>query len=85
MPYRVQQELIGVRHQYRGRGLGKWLRAEMMFFIRDALPEAKYINAGTADTNAPMVSISDRMGFKRHHTELCYRFEVEALRPLLSV
>jgi GNAT superfamily N-acetyltransferase len=85
MPYRVQQELIGVRSQYRGRGLGKWLRAEMMFFIRDALPEAKYINAGTADTNAPMVSISNRMGFKRHHTELCYRFEVEALRLLLSV
>lgn len=51
----------------------------MMFFIRDALPEARYINAGTADTNAPMVAISERMGFKRHHTEVCYRFELERL------
>lgn len=79
MPYRIQQELIGVRAEHRGRGLGKWLRAEMMFFIRDALPEAKYVNAGTADTNAPMVSISERMGFRRHHTEMCYRFELGAL------
>jgi len=85
MPYRIQQELIGVRSEYRGRGLGKWLRAEMMFFIRDTLPEVTYINAGTADTNAPMVSISERMGFKRHHTELCYRFELEALHLLFSV
>jgi hypothetical protein len=57
----------------------------MMFFIRDALPEAKYVNAGTADTNAPMVSISERMGFKRHHTEVCYRFDLETLRRLFSV
>jgi GNAT superfamily N-acetyltransferase len=85
MPYRIQQELIGVRAEHRRRGLGKWLRAEMMFFIRDTLPEAKCINAGTADTNAPMVSISERMGFRRHHTEVCYRFELEALRLLFSV
>jgi len=85
MPYRVEQELTGVRDEHRGRGLGKWLKAEMMFFIRDELPEVKYINTGNADTNAPVVSINERMGFKRHQTELCYRFELEALRLLFSV
>jgi GNAT superfamily N-acetyltransferase len=84
-PYRVEQELTGVRHEHRGRGLGKWLKAEMMFFIRDELPEVQYIHTGNADTNAPMVSINERMGFKKHQTELCYRFELEALRLLLSV
>jgi mycothiol synthase len=48
MPYRVEQELTGVRDEHRGRGLGKWLKAEMMFFIRDELPEVKYINTGNA-------------------------------------
>jgi mycothiol synthase len=85
MPYRVEQELTGVRNEHRGRGLGKWLKAEMMFFVRDELPGVKYINTGNADTNAPMVSINERMGFKRHQTELCYRFELEALQLLLSV
>jgi GNAT superfamily N-acetyltransferase len=85
MPYRVEQELTGISDEHRGRGLGKWLKAEMMFFIRDELPEVKYINTGSADTNAPMVSINERMGFKRNQTELCYRFESEALRLLFSV
>ena len=85
MPYRVEQELTGVRDKHRGRGLGKWLKAEMMFFIRDELPEVTYINTGNASTNAPMGSINERMGFERYQTELCYRFELEALRLLFSV
>jgi mycothiol synthase len=85
MPYRVEQGLTGVRKEHRGRGLGKWLKAEMQFSIRDELPWVEYINTGNADTNAPMRSINERMGFKRHHTELCYRFELEALQLLLSV
>jgi GNAT superfamily N-acetyltransferase len=85
MPYRVEQELTGVRDLRRGRGLGKWLKAEMVFFIRDQLPEARYINTGNADTNAAMVSINERMGFKRHQTERCFRFDLEALDRLLFV
>jgi mycothiol synthase len=85
MPYRVEQGLTGVRDEHRGRGLGKWLKAETMFFVRDELPEVRYINTGNADTNAAMVSINERMGFKRCQTELCYRFELEALHRLFSV
>ena len=84
-PYRVEQELTGVRQEHRGRGLGKWLKAEMMCFIRDQLPEARYINTGNADANAAMVSINERMGFKRHQTERCFRFDLEALHRLVSV
>ena len=82
MPYRAEQELTGVRDEHRGRGLGKWLKAEMMFFIRDELPEVRAINTGNADANAAMVSINERMGFKRYQRELCYRFELEALLSL---
>jgi len=84
-PYKVEQELTGVRNEHRGRGLGKWLKAEMLFFVRDELPGVKYVDTGNADANAPMMSINARMGFERRHTELCYRFGLEALRSLLSV
>ena len=83
-PYRVEQELTGVRAEHRGRGLGKWLKAEMMFFMRDELPEARYINTGNADMNAAMVAINERMGFKKYQTELCFRFELEPLHRLIS-
>jgi mycothiol synthase len=84
VPYRVEQELTGVRKEYRGRGLGKWLKAEMQFLIRDELPTVEYVNTGNADTNTPIGLTNERMGFKRYHTELCYRFELETLRLLLS-
>jgi hypothetical protein len=72
-----------LERQYTLIGLGKWLKAEMMFFVRDELPEARYINTGNADTNAAMVAINERMGFKRYQTELCFRFELEALHRLV--
>jgi GNAT superfamily N-acetyltransferase len=82
-PYRVEQGLTGVRTEHRGRGLGKWLKAEMICFVRDELAEVGYINTGNADANAAMLGINERMGFRRHLTELCYRFELEPLRLLL--
>ncbi len=84
MPHRVEQELTGVRTEYRGRGLGKWLKADMLLFVRDTLPGVKYINTGNADSNAPMLSINQRMGFKRYQTEICYKFELERLKSILD-
>jgi mycothiol synthase len=84
MPHRVEQELTGVRAEYRGRGLGKWLKADMLLFVRDTLPGVKYINTGNADSNAPMLSINQRMGFKRYQTEICYKFELERLNSMLG-
>ncbi len=83
-PHRVEQELTGVRAEYRGRGLGKWLKADMLLFIRDTLPGVEYVNTGNADSNAPMLSINQRMGFKRYQTEKCYKFDLERLDSALG-
>ena len=84
MPHRVEQELTGVRTEYRGRGLGKWLKADMLLFIRDTLSGVEYVNTGNADSNAPMLSINQRMGFKRYQTEKCYKFDLERLDSALG-
>ncbi len=78
-PHKVDQELTGVKPKYRGRGLGKWIKAEMMVFIKNNFPEIKYISTGNADMNAPMLSINDRMGFKSVLTEKCYTIKLEKL------
>jgi len=62
----LQQELTGVQEQYRGRGLGKWLKAAMLLYIRDKYPDTTRISTGNANSNAPMLSINERLGFKRH-------------------
>lgn len=81
-PELVYQLFTGVREKYRGRGLGKWLKAEMIYLIKDKLPKAEYISTGNADANAPMLSINERMGFQHHQSRRVYQFKVEELRKL---
>ncbi|MBN1328161.1 MAG: GNAT family N-acetyltransferase [Candidatus Heimdallarchaeota archaeon] len=80
IPYIVEQEITGVLPKYRGRGLGKWLKAAMLFYIRDNLPDVTIINTGNADSNSPMLSINERMGFKKDLIEKCYKFQIDDLK-----
>ncbi len=83
-PHWVAQELTGVHPDQTGRGLGKWLKAEMLFYIKEKLPKTIFIRTGNADYNAPMVSINKRMGFKQHLTEKCYKIKLEKLEKNLE-
>ncbi len=80
----VEQGLTGVRKEYRGRGLGKWLKAEMLFFIKEHYPEAVVVETGNANTNDAMLSINKRMGFKLHRKELHTKYITLQVRKQLS-
>lgn len=71
MPFIAEQELTGVLPERRGRGLGKWLKAAMLSWIKENLPEVTTFITGNADMNAPMLSINERMGFKKYKEEKC--------------
>jgi RimJ/RimL family protein N-acetyltransferase len=75
--YLVEQGLTGVSYSYRGRGLGKWLKAEMLLYLRDKHPHVRAVEAGNADANAPMLSINQRMGFKPYRKELFMKYQIE--------
>ncbi len=79
--HRVLQMLTGVRAASRGRGLGKLLKALMLLHIRAKHPEVKYIVTGNADSNAPMIAINNRLGFKRHRSVHLYKLKTADLRP----
>lgn len=80
----IQQMLTGVKERYRGRGLGKWLKSEMMFLIKEKYPKASFLSTGNADSNAPMLSINNRMGFKRELAGTSYKWEVKKLLEMLK-
>ncbi|MDH5403081.1 MAG: GNAT family N-acetyltransferase [Candidatus Heimdallarchaeota archaeon] len=77
--HQLYQELTAVLPEYRGRGLGKWLKSEMLFYIRDNYPEVKYIITGNADINAPMLAINNQMGYKNHKQGYGFKFTIEEL------
>ena len=83
-PHEVEQELTGVRKEYRSRGLGKWLKAEMLFHIKNHFPTVEYVETGNNDRNTAMLSINTRMGFKRHKNETFFEFDINDLRKKLE-
>jgi len=83
--HRMFQGLTGVRPEYRGRGLGKWLKALMIVHIRNNYPEVERIITGNAESNEAMLSINKRMGFKKYKGGEGYKFKVEELVKKLNL
>ena len=83
-PKRIEQGMTGVKSIYRGRGIGKWLKALMLDYIKNNLPEAEYWVTGNADHNEPMLSINERLGFKHIYTKKTYQFDLIALQNNLK-
>jgi GNAT superfamily N-acetyltransferase len=60
----VPQYGTTVHPDYRGHGLGAWLKAEMIRRIRQDRPSVDRIRTGNADSNVPMLKINHNLGFK---------------------
>ncbi len=90
MQYQPEQETIinqgmtGVKEEYRGRGLGKWLKAAMLLKVREEFPQVKVVSTRNASSNAAMLSINDRLGSRSHKEGTVGQITVEALEAYLS-
>jgi len=80
----IYQELTGVPEKYRGSGKGKWLKAIMLKEIRQRFPTVTTVVTGNATTNAPMLSINERLGFKVHNESIVAQMKTEDLEKYLK-
>lgn len=78
-PQYIYQDLTGVIPEYRGRGLGKWLRAAMLDYVRRTLPDMRCVITGNANSNAPMLAINHALGFQAYRGQSIYEFGVDKL------
>ncbi len=76
-PERIAQGLTGIKKEYRGRGMGKWLKAKMIAYVKENYPKVTYVSTGNAEHNAPMMSINNRLGFKAMNEEKSYKFNIK--------
>lgn len=81
---RIGQIFTGVKEEYRRKGKAKWLKADMLFFIRDNFPKTRFIGSGNAELNAAMLSINERMGFKQISQLWWFDFNLEDVRAKLD-
>jgi GNAT superfamily N-acetyltransferase len=78
-PTLVHQGFTGVRPDARGRGLGKWLKAAMVIHMRELYPKAEWFITDNAGSNAPMLAINTKMGFKTYRVGSEYQITRERL------
>jgi mycothiol synthase len=84
MPNRVGQNFTGVHPDHQGRGLGKWLKAVMLQYIRERYPDVEFVSTGNANSNAPMLAINQKLGFKTHKGGTTYQMTREDLAKYLA-
>jgi mycothiol synthase len=83
-PHLLWQGFTGVMPAFRGRGLGRWLKAEMLTRVLRDRPQVEIIRAGNADSNAPMLSINRSLGFQRYIAWATWQVELEQVDRYLA-
>src|SRR2546427_252037 len=64
IPHIIWQQGTAVVPAHRSQGIGKWIKAAILErAIRD-WPAARLVRTGNADSNAPLLAINARLGFK---------------------
>jgi len=84
IPNMVEQELTGVLPEYRGRGLGKWLKAAMVFYVKKTYPSIDFIQTGNANNNEIMNSINKRIGFKPVCDQYLLKLDTKMIKEKLN-
>lgn len=81
---RIGQGLTSVLEQYRGRGLGKILKAALLLKAREQFPDAKYIGTDNATSNGPMLHINKKLGFMKHKERVALQIPINQLQEYLQ-
>lgn len=82
-PEILRQDMTGVHPTYRGRGLGRWLKAAMLDKVIRERPQVKYVRTGNADSNAAMLKINNELGFKPYMANALWQVELRQVQEYL--
>ena len=78
-PAVAHQEDTVVRPDHRNRGLGRWVKAEMLRWLAEKEPQLELIVTWNATENSAMRSINTELGFVPGDTWTEWQFKVDEL------
>jgi GNAT superfamily N-acetyltransferase len=83
-PQILNQANTGIVPEYRGRGLARWLKAEMLEWVLRERPEVRFVRTSNADSNASMVRINEALGFERYHSQTVWQADLANVESYLA-
>ena len=83
-PDEIEQWFTGVHPDARGRGLGKALKAEKLRMLDERYEGLARMRTGNSTTNAAMLAINERLGFREYRCYTTYQIERDALAAWLD-
>lgn len=83
-PMILNQGFTGIYPSYRNRGLGRWLKAEMMNKILTDRPEVEFVRTRNANSNAAMLKINHEMGFQPYISNTVWQVETARVEQYLN-
>jgi RimJ/RimL family protein N-acetyltransferase len=83
-PTHMGQGITAVWPQYRGKGLGRQIKAAMLEKVLKERPQVAIIRTENADVNAPMLKINTELGFKPYRADSVWQIETARARAYLD-
>lgn len=76
--------LTTVHRDHRGRGLGKWMKGDVITAAIARFPDTKRLQTENAFSNTAMLAINDAIGFVPQYTLTSYQLATEKVRRYLD-
>lgn len=73
-----------VNPAYRGRGLGRWLKATMLDLVLRERQQVTRVRTSNADSNESMLRINEALGFRQLRTETGWQVGTDKAREFLD-
>jgi len=83
-PRNAFQAMTGVRWDYRGRGLARWLKAAMFTKLGEEFPQNEKIVTVMRAVNEPMQKINAQMGYILEREGAEFKIELEKMKTYLD-
>ncbi len=82
--YELYTSLSGVKKEFRGRGICKWMKTELLLYVNKKMPEVSIITTVNANKNDSIRHINDQLGFESLPISYGYGFKVDKLQKKLQ-
>lgn len=83
-PHILDQGDTGVFPDYRGLGLGRWIKAAMLDKVLRERPQVTVVRTNNADSNAGMLKINHELGFKPFMAQCFWQVERTQVEDYLA-